>query len=340
MWKQAGSLPLVLTLYICNMAKFMSIIYLINKLYYMYICGGYMKKIFKSLGFTALFFIAHNLVQTGLSLLMVFVSVFFDLFTGTLQITENRTFLYKGSELSNEDINIIYGSKASIPGIILTAIFMIFIYWLIFKMLNKSFAKYINFRKTDIIKNVSGFLCGAAIYFPVTFIISITFIKDLSPEATEAMEMVMKNTPFLLQILGVGIFAPIIEEVTFRGLIFSSLKKSMSLSLAIVIQAVLFGILHMNLQQFIYASVLGILFALLVEWTGSISASILAHMGFNITSILTSNLFENLKTINAPDELLSVIYILLLMLGAFLSSIAIFYLYWSGKKRHSPHSVK
>lgn len=50
----------------------------------------------------------------------------------------------------------------------------------------------------------------------------------------------------------------------------------------------MFGCMHMNLNQFIYAFALGVYLAFLVEATGSVFSSMLAHFTLNATSTVMS----------------------------------------------------
>ena len=93
---------------------------------------------------------------------------------------------------------------------------------------------------------------------------------------------------FIITLLGVGIAGPFIEEVVFRGLIYNELKRHMRIMPAVVIQALLFGIYHLNVVQGIYAFLLGIILALALNWTGTIWSSILIHFSFNTFNIAIS----------------------------------------------------
>lgn len=53
-----------------------------------------------------------------------------------------------------------------------------------------------------------------------------------------------------------------------------------------VISALLFGVLHMNLVQFIYAGILGILLAWFMEKCGHFYGAFLAHVGANLMAVL------------------------------------------------------
>lgn len=83
-----------------------------------------------------------------------------------------------------------------------------------------------------------------------------------------------------------AVAAPVFEELTFRGVIFSGIRKSGSAVQAIVWSAVLFGLFHMNLNQMCYAIALGIFFGALREVTGSIIPSIICHMTINGSSTI------------------------------------------------------
>ena len=57
---------------------------------------------------------------------------------------------------------------------------------------------------------------------------------------------------------------------------------------AIILSAVIFGLMHYNIVQFIYAFLLGIFFAHLLEKTGELWTCILAHLAANMFSLLAT----------------------------------------------------
>ena len=97
-------------------------------------------------------------------------------------------------------------------------------------------------------------------------------------------------TQKVMQSLGLSVFTTaflpgLVEEILFRGVLYSRLRKANPIK-GILLSALLFGIAHMNFQQFSYAFFLGIVFGCLLEATDSIFATITAHMIFNGSSIL------------------------------------------------------
>lgn len=90
----------------------------------------------------------------------------------------------------------------------------------------------------------------------------------------------------LFQVFIIILILPIFEEVFFRGVIFGYLRKNYKLITAIIIQALVFGCFHMSLVQGIYAVFLGILIALLYNYTNSLYISIIFHGLFNFIGII------------------------------------------------------
>ena len=77
--------------------------------------------------------------------------------------------------------------------------------------------------------------------------------------------------------LSLGVVAPVFEEVICRGAVYRSYRRSGSAFKAMILSAVVFACLHMNLNQAAYAAVMGVLAVLLVEATGSLWSSIIYH---------------------------------------------------------------
>ena len=82
-------------------------------------------------------------------------------------------------------------------------------------------------------------------------------------------------------IIFVGIIAPVMEEVIFRKILLSRLRKFGDF-FSIFLSALAFGMFHGNLSQFFYAFALGCIFAYIVIKTGTIKYSIILHMIINL----------------------------------------------------------
>lgn len=84
----------------------------------------------------------------------------------------------------------------------------------------------------------------------------------------------------------ISIIGPIIEEIVFRGYFFNKLKGIAPVVLSAVISAVLFGVFHLNLNQFCYAFAVGIIFALANYVSGSIWVPIIIHCLINMFGMI------------------------------------------------------
>ncbi len=104
----------------------------------------------------------------------------------------------------------------------------------------------------------------------------------------EEMNAVARGKPLWYLILLIGICAPVAEEMVFRLMLFFRLRDHRSLSFSAVVSAAVFGVYHGSVLQGIYAGVLGLAFALMLEYTGILTASCLLHIGANIWSLILS----------------------------------------------------
>ncbi len=88
---------------------------------------------------------------------------------------------------------------------------------------------------------------------------------------------------FFLQVLTVAIIPAICEETAHRGLLLNGFK-GMGIKNAMIFSSLLFGLMHLNINQFFYATVLGFLIALSVVLSKSIIPAIIIHFINNFLS--------------------------------------------------------
>ncbi len=98
-------------------------------------------------------------------------------------------------------------------------------------------------------------------------------------------------SPYIILLLLIAVLPAITEEITIRGVVLSGYEDK-NIYLAASITGLLFGIMHLDPQQFLYAAVLGFILALVVRITNSIFASALIHFLINGTSITLQKLLS------------------------------------------------
>ncbi len=109
---------------------------------------------------------------------------------------------------------------------------------------------------------------------------------------------------FLMLLYSV-LLAPLFEELLFRGLLFNQLRRY-GRCFAILITALLFGLMHANVLQLIAAILLGLLLAWIRESYG-LPYAILLHISNNALAILFNNFYGS--------TLISIASMLIMLLG-------------------------
>lgn len=104
--------------------------------------------------------------------------------------------------------------------------------------------------------------------------------------------------PWWINLIYIAVLPGIVEEFLFRGVLFHAMRPC-SLFKSAVITGILFGLMHLNFNQFLYATALGILFAYLVEASGSLFSSMLSHTLINTLPVLLMQVANRLY----PEDL-------------------------------------
>ena len=138
----------------------------------------------------------------------------------------------------------------------------------------KTYKKYEYF-KTNEKLNVKDFNTYFALVFFIgnlcnLLIISIFKFKGRTP---------LINEPLYIDVIMAVFVAPILEEIVFRGVIMNNLRKY-GIRVAIIINSLLFGLSHYNIEMIVPAFLTGIIFSY-VACKYSIKYSILIHFFIN-----------------------------------------------------------
>lgn len=110
----------------------------------------------------------------------------------------------------------------------------------------------------------------------------------------------------VLQFFSVGLMAPVLEEILFRGLILGTLKEKMSPWVAIILSSAAFGLAHGTAISFIYATGLGILMGWLFVKFNSVLPSIIFHMAYNCTLAFSAGISGLVALLSVPIMILTI----------------------------------
>jgi membrane protease YdiL (CAAX protease family) len=81
------------------------------------------------------------------------------------------------------------------------------------------------------------------------------------------------------------VVAPFVEELTFRGFLFNTIRRYAPVWAAAAISGIVFGLSHGSLTAFVPLAGSGIVLAYVYELTGSLPASMLTHALFNAINV-------------------------------------------------------
>lgn len=131
----------------------------------------------------------------------------------------------------------------------------------------------------------------------------------LAPAALEQYSRLVETVGIgqtnMTSLLATVILAPVVEEIMFRGVTMRLARKAgAGFIIANLIQAVAFGIYHLNWIQGVYAMFLGLVLGYMAYRYDSIYPSILLHLAYNFSATLVGAAAEGI-----PDSIITQIVI-------------------------------
>lgn len=94
------------------------------------------------------------------------------------------------------------------------------------------------------------------------------------------------GTNIWLELVGLALITPILEEMLHRGVVYKRLRNMTGMWMSVFVSALIFAGLHFNLMQFSYAFLLGIVFALFMEKTDRLIYPVLGHIIANTIAVI------------------------------------------------------
>lgn len=262
-----------------------------------------LKQIGKALGYFAVYLVTSNVVTMVFSLILGYV----------------KGKEYKAAGMSYEEgLELLKADQAAMTGIILliSAVLTLLIYFIVEKVKKSSI-----FKEADI-KPATGKQIGLSVVgalgamFFMNFMLTILPIpQDLLGDLTSGVSK-LTAYPFWQAILANALLIPILEEVLFRGYIFSRLEKAMPSIVAALISSVVFGICHGGLVWAIWAFLLGMFICVVRIKSRSIVPGIIIHIIMNTYAMVVSYfpVLENITyavmyTLTAVGGILMAVYV-------------------------------
>lgn len=256
-----------------------------------------MKEVMKQLGKAICYFLLFLGLQVVSSM---FVSMIYGAWLGA-EMSANGAIM--DVQMITEKTAAFLGDNIVLIAFVASVLTMLFL-MIFFRIRKKKLLQEANWNSISV-KDIPY-----AVGLGVALVLFISFGFSLLPESllesyNQFSGMLMGELT-VTSIIYTVIAAPIVEEIIFRGLILSRLRKSMPLPIAIIISSLFFALAHGQLLWMTYAFILGCVLAIVDVKTDTIAISVIIHMLFNLLGMSSS--------IWAPKPS-AVLYIILTVVG-------------------------
>lgn len=198
-----------------------------------------------------------------INFLVGFIMGFIKIIIVILDYYKNTGEIINDADYSMDKILVSDGFLTS--PIVMTGVAAI-IFFLIFYFKNyKNFLLSVNIEEKKFdkknIKHVLMLSFGSSLFFNIILLYILPFTQN-NEKVIQMSEEIYRMNIFLV-ILIVSIIIPLTEELLMRGYIFNSLRYIFNDYVGIIFSALLFGIIHGNITQGIYAFFVGIMLAVI-----------------------------------------------------------------------------
>ncbi|MDO5715610.1 MAG: type II CAAX endopeptidase family protein [Tissierellia bacterium] len=157
--------------------------------------------------------------------------------------------------------------------------------------------------------------------------IFLTFLSNIVEFKNYPQELFLQNIPLSTYLIFMCIIPAICEEVFFRGALMNSYSIYGN-RFAIIMSSMVFALFHFDIQNFIAPLLLGILFANVIDMTGSIYAAMIAHLTNNVVAVISARylndtVFMYLRQTNLAKQIGS-LQLSVIILLSFISILSVF----------------
>lgn len=226
-----------------------------------------------------------------------------------------------------EYINEALNKNANLLVIVYTVILLLFLL-IFFAIRRKKFLQEVRLKK------ISAKSVPALLILPVGLVLFVNGALNLLPAEwlssyAESSASLLGMSAFGLALLSNAVCAPLSEEITFRGLMLSRFDRAIPKWVGILLTSFIFGLVHGQIIWICYATLLGVVFGLVAEHEGTILASLILHVIFNLLGTILS--YSGLS-------FTPVILIAALLIGLVLTALG-FYLLFRNPAKRTPEMI-
>ena len=242
-------------------------------------------ELFKNASFLAGLLLLYNLLRTINA--RVFWIAAYVKYTGKFSLDIYAVQNYLADERSEEIKSTAFLMTGSVVIVILSTLGIFIVGQFIMKI-----------KLTDIVKPYRGFALDGVKYFPATLTLNLiggvivtAIVNSLSSQGINVpVSDFSMHSPtryeLIIQFVYVCLLGPICEEFIYRGLVIKLLAPFGKLT-AVVFSALIFGLMHGNIEQAITAALGGVVYALVAVKYNSIAPTVVIHILNNISASIS-----------------------------------------------------
>jgi membrane protease YdiL (CAAX protease family) len=149
---------------------------------------------------------------------------------------------------------------------------------------------------------ILGMLLLLSLAYALLPLAELLGVDETPQTTTEAITRTTDLGTKIMIVLGVAVITPVVEELTFRGLLLRYLEERVSPRRALFISAAIFGLFHVlgvtgtagAVLALIQTFLAGLVLAYVTQRSGKLSRAIFIHGGFNLITVLVLFFFPNL----------------------------------------------
>ncbi|MEI7548312.1 MAG: CPBP family intramembrane glutamic endopeptidase [Actinomycetota bacterium] len=125
-----------------------------------------------------------------------------------------------------------------------------------------------------------------AVYFPLQHLWPHAFSMHKIEQPARDLWHHAHGAGLVMLVLVVAVGAPLVEELTYRGLLQGAFTRSTKVVTAVVVVAAWFAAIHFQPVNIPGLFVVGLVLGVCAHRTGRLGMSVMAHMAFNATGLL------------------------------------------------------
>lgn len=243
-----------------------------------------MKKGLKAVGKAAVYFGVYFLTQVLVS----------SVYSAVLSTKMTMELMAAGEEL--DVVAMTEALTAELMGrlmeiTLVAGLVTLLIFWLVFLIRRKKFANEVCIRKIPV-KGILPVALIAACFNVITSVVVSYFPWPQSWIDSYAANSSSIDGSLMSWLVAV-LMAPVLEEIVFRGLMYTRLKKGLPVIAAAIITSLVFGIAHGTIIWAIYTFSFSLVLIWVFEKFQSLTACIVLHMAYNLSGMALSLIPED-----------------------------------------------